>query len=278
MTAESTENVLPFNQKLSATFVTVTPEMAARWLTHNTRNRALRKAEVTRYKRDMLAGNWHLDGSPIRFAPDGTLLDGQNRLTAIVESGVTLTLLVVRGVAAEAQTVMDTGRKRTAGDALAINGHSYYTQIAATARLALNIRAGLSTDSGFQATHREVLDFFESNPDLSTACEFTSTFARRTDCRPTVVSYTYWILRRIDSTAATEFWVGVAEKAGLDKGDPVLVLANRLAEARRSSEHLPTSALLSMIYRAWNARREGRSLAYLPTKRNGVPVVVPVPR
>jgi hypothetical protein len=280
MTAESAENVLPFNQKLTATFVSVTPEIAARWLTKNTRNRALRKSEVTRYKRDMLAGKWRLDGSPIRFAADGTLLDGQNRLTAIVEAGVTVPLLVVRGVAPEAQNVMDTGRKRSAGDALAINGYGYYSSIAATAKMALQIQAGRIWDGdggSFQATHDEILTFVRDNPDVVTACEFVSTLARKTDCRPTVVSYTYWVLRRINERDAAEFWVGVAEKAGLNKGDPVLTLANRLAEARRSNEFFSTRVLLSMIYRAWNAKRDGRSLMYLPNSRKGAAVAIPTP-
>lgn len=279
MTAQEVADVLPLVSKPTASFVTVTPEMATRWLTRNTRNRVLRKAEVARYKRDMAAGKWRLDGSPIRFAADGTLLDGQNRLTAIVESNVTLPLLVVRGVAAEAQAVMDTGRKRTAGDALAINGHRYYSQTASTAKLALQIQVGRHPNAAgsFQPTHEEILAFVAAHPDVETACEFASTFAYKTDCRPTIVAYTYWVLRRIDSTAAAEFWVGVAEKAGLDKGSPILVLANRLAQARRSDESLSNQALLSMIYRAWNAYRDGRSLTYLPTKRDDSLIAIPKP-
>lgn len=59
--------------------VLVTPELAAEWLNHNTRNREKRPKRIAAYARDMAAGRWRRSGEAIKFAPDGTLLDGQNR-------------------------------------------------------------------------------------------------------------------------------------------------------------------------------------------------------
>ena len=67
--------------------VMVTPELAAEWLTHNTHNRGLKPIAIKRFAEDMTTGDWQWNGESIRFAADGTLLDGQNRLHAIVDSG-----------------------------------------------------------------------------------------------------------------------------------------------------------------------------------------------
>ena len=67
----------------------ISPEEAARFLEKNTNNRALTEQQVRYYAQQMKAGEWTYDGQPIRFAEDGQLLDGQHRLTALVESNTT---------------------------------------------------------------------------------------------------------------------------------------------------------------------------------------------
>lgn len=68
----------------------------------------------------MASGNWRYTGEGIKFGPDGTLLDGQTRLRAIVLSGVTITMPVWRGIDPDAQLVMDSGRPRSNSDALSM--------------------------------------------------------------------------------------------------------------------------------------------------------------
>lgn len=264
--------------KITATFVAITPEIAARWLQSNTRNRNLRQSDLDRYKRDMIAGRWHLDGMPIQFGTDGTLLNGQHRLTAIVETGVTVVILVVRGVAPEAQSVMDTGRRRTAADALAINGHKNTPMVAATALLHLSVCAD-KIDQKYEVSHEEILECIDGNPGITHACEVMKNYARRTDCPPSIVAYSYFILSQLDPTDAFEFWVSAAEKVGLAEGDPVIALTNRFAEARRNRERLPRRTYLSLIYRAWNARRAGKSMRFIRVNSpKGGLVPIPEPK
>lgn len=253
------DNVTDLHAKPTASFVTVTPETARNWLAMNTKNRRLRKADLDRYKRDMLAGNWHIAGDPIRFSTTGQLLDGQHRLTAIVETGVTLPLLVVRGVQPEAQKVMDTGRRRTAADALDIDRKGHASTLAAVALLKLSVDLG-KLDGKHEASHGEILACVEANPSLEVAAEFASQVARRTDCPPSVVAYTFFVLSKIDAEQAADFWLAAADKVGLASGDPVIALTNRFAEARRNRERLTKRMYLSAIFRAWNYRRAGKPL------------------
>ena len=65
--------------------VTITPQVAQMMLEHNTHNRNLTESRAQAYARDMASGNWRYTGEGIKFGPDGTLLDGQTRLRAIVD-------------------------------------------------------------------------------------------------------------------------------------------------------------------------------------------------
>lgn len=259
-------------------FMQITPEMAERWLKRNTRNRVPRPSVVARYARDMLNGKWHLDGSPIKFAPDGTLLDGQHRLAAIIESGVAVLSAVAVGIDPAAQSVMDTGRARTAADMLSIDGEKNSTTLAALARIGLQVERDDLSNAG-EYSHEEIAAFIEANPDARYAVEFTKSVARKTDCPPAVVAYTYMVMARIDVFAAANFWVAAAEKVGLNAGDPVIAMTNRFAESRRNRERLSRAAYLSVIYRAWNYRRAGKSLRLVKiASPKGGAIPIPEPK
>lgn len=107
---------------------TITPKQAEKYLGFNTSNRPLRKRLVSQYAKDMAAGNWKLTHQGLAFNCDGTLLDGQHRLAAIAQSGVTIQMLVARGVDSKSQLVMDDHAKRSAGDALSLARNERITQ------------------------------------------------------------------------------------------------------------------------------------------------------
>lgn len=107
---------------------TITPDQAEKYLQLNTNNRHLRKLLVNQYAKDMTAGNWKLTHQGIAFNCDGTLLDGQHRLAAIVQSGATVEMLVARGIDSRSQLVMDDHAKRSAGDALSLSRGERITQ------------------------------------------------------------------------------------------------------------------------------------------------------
>lgn len=259
-------------------FMQVTPEIAARWLKRNTRNRKLRIGTVARYARDMAAGKWQLEGSPIKFAPDGTLLDGQHRLAAVIESGATILTAVAFGIDPAAQDVMDNGRARTTADQLAIAGEKNASALAAAARFGLMVERNDLAGNG-EYSHEEEKAYIANNPDLRRAVEYTVGLARKTDCPPSVVAYSFMMLARIDLYDAANFWLAAADKVGLKSGDPVIALTHRFAEARRSRERLSREAYLSAIYRAWNFRRAGKQMRLVKiASASGGLIPIPEPK
>lgn len=96
--------------------VVVTPEMAESWLKANTRNRKCRKSRVKIYARDMAAGNWKFSTQGITFGTDGSLIDGQHRLSAVVVAGVPIAMVVWFNVPPTSRSVIDIGAPRSFSD------------------------------------------------------------------------------------------------------------------------------------------------------------------
>lgn len=282
---------MPSNQMVSmfrdirqivAHVIEITPEQAKAWLDLNTSNRRLKGRQIRAFASDMQAGRWAFNGEAIKFAgtyDDPTkLLDGQNRLHAIVLAGVPVRMLVVFGVDPSAQSTMDSGAKRTAADNLAIQGVTNTNLVAAAAALALRVKNGAISNAEI-STNAAIEDFVYENPEIIQSATIAARYSSRADMRGRVVAYTHWVLSKIDSEEATRFWRDAAEKVGLEKGDPIIALANRFSDARRRNEQIRDNAALSAIYRVWNHRRAGTPLLVLPIRgRDGSTFEIPVPR
>lgn len=261
----------------TAEIYTVTPAVAKRWLSRNVRNRPIRKSLVESYARDMKSGAWQITGEAIKFDINGALSDGQHRLTAVVQSGASVDMLIVRGLAPEAQTVMDSGAKRTASDSLTFGGVKNPTVIAAAARLALKEPgAGFSTERLMAPTNTEIGRFVGDHPEIKRAAEMAGHFYPAFDAPPSVLTLC-WM--RFSETAgvfaAAEFFEAVANSATDGPGDPRLALIRRLSNARRNRERLESKAYLSLIIRSWNAWRQGKTVSKFQTDARGDLVKIP---
>lgn len=94
--------------------IAVTPELAAEWLGRNApENRSISKRRVRAWVGEMRAGRWELTHQGIAFSAAGVLVDGQHRLTAVVESGVTVNMLVFFDVPTTYSGPIDQGFVRT---------------------------------------------------------------------------------------------------------------------------------------------------------------------
>ena len=209
--------------KPSSSVVLIDPETATRWLARNEANRHLRVAQVTKYAGDMAAGRWHLTGSPIQFAADGRLLDGQHRLCAIIKSGVTLPMFVVRGLASTAQSYMDTGAKRTVADQLSIAGYKNSSVLAAGARLALAWKRGKLGAPRDAVSDPETRAFIQANPGLIDAAAYAAQMRRAgLDIHPSVSCAAMWGLTESghDPLRVEGFFRALAEMRSERSGGP----------------------------------------------------------
>ena len=108
-------NLLPKDARPCAnTFVVdVTPELARQWLVNNNFNRPKNSETVAKYVRQIREGRWRLTHQGIALTKLGFLLDGQHRLWAIIECGVTLPMRIFVNEPIENYEVIDCGRNRS---------------------------------------------------------------------------------------------------------------------------------------------------------------------
>jgi hypothetical protein len=131
---------------MKVAFETISPALAMGMLKSNTRNRRMRRSLVLQYAKDMQAGRWLQTHQGIAVNCDGTILDGQHRLAAIVESGVTVTMLVARNVPAASQVAMDDHARRNCADALTLDrGVQISAAVVAIAKGACELSSGMAT-------------------------------------------------------------------------------------------------------------------------------------
>jgi hypothetical protein len=115
--------------------VNITPEMARAMLETSIGNRRIRPSHVEKLVGAMKRGEWRVTSQGIGFDVSGALRDGHHRLTACVQSGVTIRSLVIEGLDPSAYEVTDTGALRNLGDRLSLdrycaNVYSLAVQIA----------------------------------------------------------------------------------------------------------------------------------------------------
>lgn len=257
----------------TASVVLVDPATATRWLEWNTNNRKIRKQLMAAYARDMAAGDWQLAGDPIRFAADGTLLDGQHRLYALIAAGVTLPMLVVRGLDPASQAVMDIGGKRFPADALRLRGVPGDTKdIAAIARSVLMYY------TRNKPTQAQIVQLAEEDWDgFAEASRLGKTVTNAGLRGGSVFGCAAYLLSQVNPAATEEFMSSLATGVGLEKGSPILHLRNKFMHGAPATARDASSLRhnLAWIFKAWNHWRDGSSIHLL---RMASTDAYPVPR
>lgn len=149
----------------------VTPELASEWLAATRqsefRNRKLDRTRVAFFRKLLRAGKLDLINDEICLTPEGWIINGQHRLTAIAEEGVGAWLAVRRNLPADTFARIDTGKPRSAATALDIAGYKYHNSIAAIVRLAWCWERGATSFSPHVLSNDEVLDYLTSHPEIA---------------------------------------------------------------------------------------------------------------
>ena len=105
--------------------MSVTPEMAEKWLSRNIENnRKINDDRVNAYAREMKDGKWLVTGQAIQFDENGVLIDGQHRLQAVIKAQTPVQMLVTTGLSPTAVNVIDTMQARSVNQIMRMTGAS----------------------------------------------------------------------------------------------------------------------------------------------------------
>lgn len=252
---------------------TITPEVARQMLVFNTKNRRVNPEHVTYLSGVMQRGEWVVNGETIAFADDGSMLDGQHRLLAVIDSSVSIETLVMRNLSAAARDVTDTQMTRRLSDQLAIEGYERTIFLASAVNnlhrfTGAEIRQGLANKpSPHQALRR-----LTEAPELQESVALVSPLPREIGFGPVgVLATMHFLFRRVDPAPTEDFFGRLLDGVGLSRGDPVLHLRNRfITESRKARRHRELKphnvAYLTIV--AFNHRRAGTELQKLRARSN----------
>lgn len=249
--------------------VYVTPDAARRWLYRNNGNRVLRKEVVAKLARDLKAGRFVENGDAIRVSVEGDLADGQHRLHAVVESGVSVWMLVVSNLPAAARDTVDDGVKRTMADRFTFHGEASPKTLAAVVRRAILWHSNHVYNSGrVQASTAESFQFLADHPEIRDAAAAADHYAKRTKLRASMVGLCWWLFDALDHDQCEAFFERLADGAQLNKGDAILTLRDRLAELAAAPGSSSEAHLLAYVIKAWNYYRADKPLQSLRFAEN----------
>lgn len=254
--------------------VSMTPEIAADLLRRNSNNRPIREVITNNYLADMRAGKWKYAGDPIRLAEDGTLLDGQHRLTAMaaMPSGWSAPVLLIEGLPTSAQLVMDQGRKRSPGQQLHLLGYANAHHLASTVRVLIEWRDGLMfRDTSQQAvvTTARIQEFVEANPHIPLLVNEARKLVVSCYMTPAVVAAFYIEAASIDKEMADEFITQLAEGTGLKPGSPILALRERAIRGKADRRKDSDRNQLGLLIRTWNMHWNGQTVTRMQLPKGG---------
>lgn len=107
--------------------VTVTPELAKKYLARNPTNRPMRPGRVEYFADLIRRGAFLCTHQGVAVSPAGKLLDGQHRLAAIVETGISADMMVASDVDEETYIAFDRPASRSIADVLHIDVRKAHT-------------------------------------------------------------------------------------------------------------------------------------------------------
>ena len=210
--------------------VEVTPDFARELLQTNINNRNVLPAHVKALAREMAEGRWEENGQPIIMTEKRRLIDGQNRLLAVILSGVTIRALLVIGVSDDfkVRKTLDQGKNRSVANILQIAGFEA-NQVAeriSSLLLALDpdypIRMSRPSKAEYLLSHLDEIepwaDWSEAVSKASPVIEGTRRRNNRSIGAATAGTLGVYLARNgADTVAFQEFMDGAAQNLGLEQ-------------------------------------------------------------
>ena len=247
--------------------MSINPIIATKLLEKNTCNRPVNQRTVDYYAKQMKNGHWRLNGESIKFSDTDKVLDGQHRLLAIIQSGVTIKCDVRYGLEDNVFTTIDTGRVRQASDVLSISGIENYQKIAAMVKFILNFRAGHYDQSARSYSHGEdklsneiILEFaLKNKKSLYESYKYGFNKDNKL-ISGTFLASLHYIFKKLSQKDADEFCERVSDGSNIPKDSPMYLLRKLFIADSKNKLKMTSYDKVALICKAWNYFRKNRKI------------------
>jgi hypothetical protein len=243
--------------------VKITPEIAEHILNAQPAQRPVNRVNLDRLKQDMLAGKFVRTHQGVAFDENGLLSDGQHRLLACRETGVTIEVEAFFNEPRSLFSAYDKGTNRTLGTNLILSG------LVDTKRIANSMASSLMFlwhyDSNRNPTfqHRQNFDF-EVASKVTARHPIVPVMVERVKNNrrvPFPIGFTsalFTLMYEADADKAEQFIHQCLSGELISKGDPAYTVRESILGVSQSQIERAYK-----IARAWNAFYEGRRLMFV---------------
>jgi len=258
----------------SAKIELVTPQMARKLLNGNTANRNLTLNKYKKLVRDIKNGDGVLTTDGIGVDVNGVIVNGQNRLKAIIESGVSMQLIVARNLDPKARDMVDTGTPRSFKQSLEMNNlcckRDANGQIISRGNLSNIISSSASymilhqtgkfkkiSGVGSELSNSEVVEFVRSNEaELMETANFVISESKSVKYVQKAHLHTIYQMNKLYNKPKAQEFVKVVcgnSVSSNPKTCPAHILKNKLIEDKaKSKNRLKTKDLMGLYIDASN--------------------------
>lgn len=245
------------------------PSEASVLLGANTHNRHLRPTVVSRYARDMAEGRWDFNGEAIQIATDGTILNGQHRLHAIVASGVTVRAIVVIGLPLDAQATIDRGAPRNTADAMTRQGEVNVIILSGAIANAIVLKSPDPTSSRFWPSTAECLAYLDAHPGVRRSVHVGDHLSKALRMPGVSSAALHHLFSEIDEDDADAFFDSLASGHDLASDSPIFRLRDLMLKEIGATRRMGRSRLHALAIKSWNSWRLGRPVLVLTWRVGG---------
>jgi hypothetical protein len=257
---------VPAEGDLSAMVMDISPQMAAQLLTHRLQNRPLNRGHVRRLAQVIRAGQWRCNGESLVLTEHMQVIDGQHRLAAIRDAGVTVRCLVVVGADPQAMSTIDTGRARSVSDTLATYGLKSTKTLAGVCAWLYRFETNRMCQGHVRLPNGDVLAFVEQHKGLESALPWAK---RLKGLLPGSLAAGFnWLMTQRDAGLAERFFQGLATGLQLDAESPIHTVRQRLIRDRHvRPSHREIVSQAALLVLGFNCLRRGHRMPYGMTWR-----------
>lgn len=247
------------NEKLpKASWKLIGPAEAEEMLKQVETQRKLISGHVQFLAREMKEGRWKINGDTIRFAGK-KLYDGQHRLHAVIQSGVSIWVLIVEELPEDVFDSIDTGRMRQAGDVLSTyNMGSNPFLMAAAARFLWYYEHSVPLESSARVSNHEIVEIVKKNSVLRFLADYMA--RRKPFGNSSVVAALCMINKRVGRDMTMFFAEKLVTGGEIKADDPIRHFRDKwLMEGSHRSTRSNRAiwiAVLIKTFNAWLARRK----------------------
>jgi len=261
----------PYSGPVKTAVEWITPERAELWLIHNTHNRNVNETIVKRIARDIENENFHLNGETIKISDDGTIIDGQHRLWAIVGAETGVWSVVVTGLPLSAQESVDRVKVRNISDALRMRGEVNSNVLAGAIAGAIILQSPTPSDvARAWPSVDEALEYYGLHPEIKESVRYGENLTRVVKTSSTIASALHHIFAKIDEEDANAFFDSLTTGLNLTNDSPVYKLRDFMVKEMTAPRRVSRTRLSAFYIKAWNSYRAGKPMHLLRWATGGV--------